>query len=147
MLVFSLPRIFFLSATPENLINGVWFRQNLVIQRRKTVDFHNFFLKNPSVKFFYFLRIDVWHQDLTLRFFKSFRILRLKQIYPLNAVSSAFFVRRPLMFSHFAVFSLVYSQASLSFYISFSLIYNGPDGRTVTSICLQCTECVFIQWK
>ena len=66
MLVFGVPRIFFLSATAEILTNWVFFMQNLVIQRRKKVDFQDFFLKNPSVNFFHFLRIDAWHQDLTL---------------------------------------------------------------------------------
>ena len=54
MLVFGVPRIFFLSATVKNLTNGVCIRHNLVIQRRKKVDFHDFFSQKPFGQFLSF---------------------------------------------------------------------------------------------
>ena len=54
MLVFGVPRIFFLSATAEILTNWVFFRQNLVIQRRKKVDFQDFLSQKPFGQFLSF---------------------------------------------------------------------------------------------
>ena len=54
MLVFGVPRIFLLSATAKSLVHGVWFRHNLVIQRRKKCDFHEFFSQKPFGQFLSF---------------------------------------------------------------------------------------------
>ena len=84
MLVFGVPRFFFLSTIAGKVTSEEKIRPNLVLQRRRKVNFNDFFLKKSSVNFFHFFRIDAKHSDLTPRFFQGRRNMKKISMYTLK---------------------------------------------------------------